>query len=100
MPRVARIVPDDPETKAMLRAQAQKAEKLYRRAAVKYPQCRSTVFVPSKFALHYQMRKNCRTILDLSSCMDIQAKRRFKNVNPTTVHAHKWRMILLHRQRL
>ena len=49
MPRVARIVPDDPETKAMLRAQAQKAEKLYRRAAVKYPQCRSTVFVPSKF---------------------------------------------------
>ena len=49
MPRVARIVPDDPETKAMLRAQAQKAEKLYRRAAVKYPQCRSTVFMPSNF---------------------------------------------------
>eukprot|EP00505_MAST-04D_sp_SCG-Rhode-Island_P002813 Stramenopile-MAST_4_protein_2813 len=49
MPRVARIVPDDPETKALLRAQAKKAEKLYSRAVVKYPECRSTVFMPSTF---------------------------------------------------
>ena len=49
MPRVALLVKDDDETRAMLRRQAAAADAEYRRSVVKYKQCRSTVFLPTGF---------------------------------------------------
>ena len=87
MPRVARIVPDDPETRAMLRAQALKAEKLYSKAVVKYPECRSSVFVPTNFTAPLPDEENFppTTSLDLEFVHGYSGKTPFQECKADNV---------------